>query len=306
MDEVDIKDLTIEQYLRLTQENQTPKKIEDMTIAEYVEYEKKMNENHISNTKSYLPTYFYMEEEVEYMTNDEVVMREQEESNHGYPQNFQHFEENDDVNKWFNAEITKHMSMQGVENTEDALISIIKSIKKEMKDDIMKKKIEASTANIVRLEKFTWSTLDKGGNLDPLEIGALRMWICFRDHERRTVKGSYMGFADFLHSTDHIVSSSKYSASVEEVATIVCFCIAMRITLPTRNCIASCGFPNPWLEDVKYIVDPFWDLYSVHLQGIIRFAPWNWSNTMLSSGSLKSLERTRQSVSVKRTLFFLS
>ncbi|GJY17719.1 hypothetical protein Tco_0389210 [Tanacetum coccineum] len=40
------------------------------------------------------------------------------------------------------------MSMQGVENTEDALISIIKSIKKDMKDDIMKKQIEASTANI--------------------------------------------------------------------------------------------------------------------------------------------------------------
>ncbi|GKC00477.1 hypothetical protein Tco_0986613 [Tanacetum coccineum] len=58
MDEVDIGDLTIEQYLRLTQENQTPKKIEDMTIAEYVKYEKMMNENHISNTKSYLPTYF--------------------------------------------------------------------------------------------------------------------------------------------------------------------------------------------------------------------------------------------------------
>ncbi|GJW70227.1 hypothetical protein Tco_0127144 [Tanacetum coccineum] len=112
MDEVDIEDLTIEQYLRLTQENQTPKKIEDMTIAEYVEYEKKMNENHISNTKTYLPTYFSksapthdpnrefahyfghnqpgvesdcdsedMEEEVKYMTEDEVVMSEQEESN---------------------------------------------------------------------------------------------------------------------------------------------------------------------------------------------------------------------------------
>ncbi|GKB63243.1 phospholipase-like protein [Tanacetum coccineum] len=40
------------------------------------------------------------------------------------------------------------MSMQGVENTEDALISIIKSIKKEMKDDIMKKQIEASIASI--------------------------------------------------------------------------------------------------------------------------------------------------------------
>ncbi|GJR54921.1 ribonuclease H-like domain-containing protein [Tanacetum coccineum] len=29
-----------------------------MTIAEYLEYEKKVNENHISNTKSYPPTYF--------------------------------------------------------------------------------------------------------------------------------------------------------------------------------------------------------------------------------------------------------
>ncbi|GKB63242.1 hypothetical protein Tco_0919428, partial [Tanacetum coccineum] len=43
MDEVDIEDLIIEQYLRLAQENQTPKKIEDMTIAEYVEYEKIIN-----------------------------------------------------------------------------------------------------------------------------------------------------------------------------------------------------------------------------------------------------------------------
>ncbi|GJR23244.1 hypothetical protein Tco_0971771 [Tanacetum coccineum] len=30
------------------------------------------------------------------------------------------------------------------------------------------------------------------------EQGTLRQWICFRDHERRAVKGSYMGFADFL------------------------------------------------------------------------------------------------------------
>ncbi|GJZ20747.1 hypothetical protein Tco_0557337 [Tanacetum coccineum] len=30
------------------------------------------------------------------------------------------------------------------------------------------------------------------------EHGALTMWICFRDHERRTMKGSYMGFADFI------------------------------------------------------------------------------------------------------------
>ncbi|GJS55219.1 hypothetical protein Tco_0628581 [Tanacetum coccineum] len=156
MDEVDIEDLTIEQYFSLTQENQTTKKIKDMTIAEYVEYKKKMNKNHISNTKTYLPTYFSksapthdpirefshyfvpnqpgaesnydsedIDEEVEYMTDDKVVMSEQEESNHGNTQNIQHFEEKDDVDKWLNAELTKHMSMQGVENTEDALISII-------------------------------------------------------------------------------------------------------------------------------------------------------------------------------------
>ncbi|GJY39435.1 hypothetical protein Tco_0425799 [Tanacetum coccineum] len=179
MDEVDIEDLTIKQYLRLTQENQTPKKIEDMTIAEYMEYEKKMSEKHISNTKTYLPTYFSkcapthdsiqefaqyfgpnqpgtesdcdskdMEEEVGYMTNDEVVMSEQEKNNHGNTQNIQHFEEKDDVDKWLNAEITKYLSIQGVKNTKDALISIIKSIKKEMKDDIMKNQIKSSTANI--------------------------------------------------------------------------------------------------------------------------------------------------------------
>ncbi|GJT15776.1 hypothetical protein Tco_0874482 [Tanacetum coccineum] len=356
MDGVDIEDLTIEQYLRLTQENQTPKKIEDMTITEYVENKKKVNENHISNTKSYLPTYFGkstpthdpiiefahyfdhnqpgaesncdsedMEEEVEYMTGDEVVMSEQEESNHGYTLNIKHLEGKDDVDKWLNAEITKHMNMHGVENMKDALISIIKSIRQEMKDDIMKRQFEALTTSVsdevssiasnevdnadnntlntapYRLHKelipgsfllpfninnhnlYDTTTLNAKDNImpqrvyesfgldklrdsyqsikkiymvsigqeeetfNPLEIGidlfsyeshaclqfeqrtrsygttkphdeiagpdslspdrrglvkkchgTLRQWICFRDHERRAVKGSYMGFADFL------------------------------------------------------------------------------------------------------------
>ncbi|GJW02711.1 hypothetical protein Tco_1561567 [Tanacetum coccineum] len=167
-----------------------------MTIAEYVEYEKKMNRNHISNTKSYLPTYFSkstpthdpiwkfshyfgpnqpdvksnydskdIEEEVEFMTGDEVVMSEQEESNPGNTQNIQHFEEKDDIDKWLNAEIAKHMSMQGVENTEDALISIIKSIKKEMKDDIMKKQFETLTASISNeTSSITSNEVDKDDN----------------------------------------------------------------------------------------------------------------------------------------------
>ncbi|GJZ08244.1 hypothetical protein Tco_0542527 [Tanacetum coccineum] len=63
MDGVDIEDLTIEQYPRLTQES-----VES-------DYDSKD-----------------MEEEVEYMTDDEVVISEQEESNHEYTQSTQHLE----------------------------------------------------------------------------------------------------------------------------------------------------------------------------------------------------------------------
>ncbi|GJV87523.1 hypothetical protein Tco_1531461 [Tanacetum coccineum] len=150
MDEVDIEDLAMEHYLRLIQESQKPKKIEDMTIAEYLEYEKKEfahyfdpnQPNAVSDCDSE-----DMEEEVEHMTDDEVVMSEQEESNNGCTQNIQHFKDKDDVDEWLNAEITKHMSMQGVENMKDALISIIKSIRQEMKDGIMKRQLEASTTS---------------------------------------------------------------------------------------------------------------------------------------------------------------
>ncbi|GJS08312.1 reverse transcriptase domain-containing protein [Tanacetum coccineum] len=45
MNGINIEDLTIEQYLRLKQENQTlgmVKKVDDMTIAEYIEYEERI------------------------------------------------------------------------------------------------------------------------------------------------------------------------------------------------------------------------------------------------------------------------
>ncbi|GJX19386.1 phospholipase-like protein [Tanacetum coccineum] len=152
MDGINIDNLTIEQYLRLTQESQTPKKIKDMTIAEYLEYEKKVNENHISNTKSYFPTYFGKSTP----THDPI-----REFSHYFGPNQpgaksdckfedmeeEHLEEKDDVDKWLNAEIKKHMSIQGVENMKDAIISTIKTIRQEMKDDIMKRQFEASTTS---------------------------------------------------------------------------------------------------------------------------------------------------------------
>ncbi|GKA26402.1 hypothetical protein Tco_0712511 [Tanacetum coccineum] len=277
----------------LTRESQTPKKIEDMNMAEYLEYEKKVN--HISNTKSYLPTYFGkstptpdpIQEFAHYFdpnqpgTKSDCDSEDMEE---------EHFEEKDDVDEWLNTEITKHMSMQGVENMKDALISIIKSIRQEMKDGIMKRQFETLTAsdevssiasnelekaydntppcrlpkelspgsfllpfNINNHNLYATTTLDAKDNIMPQRVyehlrrglvkrwhvckpihvtyddgsgedygmwptcdpdfkfcfgynevfgvneqGSLRMWICFRDHERQTVKGSYMGFADCL------------------------------------------------------------------------------------------------------------
>ncbi|GJX88623.1 hypothetical protein Tco_0340637 [Tanacetum coccineum] len=75
-----------------------------------------------------------MEEEVEYISDDEVVMGEQEESNHGYTQNIQHFEEKDDVDEW-------------------------------MKDGIMKRQSEASTGSISdEVSSITSNEVDKDDN----------------------------------------------------------------------------------------------------------------------------------------------
>ncbi|GJV88983.1 BYPASS-related protein [Tanacetum coccineum] len=57
---INIDDLTIEQYLRLTSENQTPsmvKKVDDMTINEYIEYEERMKRQYSRSSGSYFPTY---------------------------------------------------------------------------------------------------------------------------------------------------------------------------------------------------------------------------------------------------------
>ncbi|GJT43070.1 phospholipase-like protein [Tanacetum coccineum] len=188
-----------------------------MTIAEYVEYEKKMNGNHISNTKSYLPTYFSksapthdpirefahyfgpnqpstesdcdsedMEDEVEYMTDDEVVMSDQEESNHGYTQNIQHFKEKDDVDKWLNAEITKHMSIQGQIEASKASIgnetSPIASNEVDTNDDntstttpcLLPKELSPGSFllpfNINNHSLYAITTLDAKDNIIPLNV----------------------------------------------------------------------------------------------------------------------------------------
>nr|GEY11436.1 phospholipase-like protein [Tanacetum cinerariifolium] len=243
------------------------------------------------------------------MIDNEIIMSEQEESNHEYAQSTHHLEDEDDVDEWLNAKIKKHMSMQKLKSKKDALIGIIKSIRQEMRDGIKKRQLGASTINVsdtvssiasndkdnkdnntlnttpcllpkelspgsfllpfnIKNHNFyAATTLDAKDNIMPQRVyeylgldklrglvglspdrkglvkrwhvckpihvtynygsgkdcgmwptcdpdsklcfgydedfgvdkhGTLMQWICFRDHERRIVKGSYIGFADFL------------------------------------------------------------------------------------------------------------
>ncbi|GJY75211.1 hypothetical protein Tco_0480327 [Tanacetum coccineum] len=104
MDGVDIEDLTMKQYLRLTQESQAPKKIEDITIINTPNYDPTLEFAHYFGPNQPSAESDYdsedIEEEVEYMTNNEIVMSEQEESNHEYAQITQQLEDEDDVDEW--------------------------------------------------------------------------------------------------------------------------------------------------------------------------------------------------------------
>ncbi|GJU20558.1 phospholipase-like protein [Tanacetum coccineum] len=272
-----------------------------MTIAEYLEYERKVNENHISNTKSYLPTYFGksapshdpiqefahyfdpnqpsaesdcdsedMEEEVEYMTDDEVVMSEQEENNHGYTQNIQHFEEKDDVDEWLNAEITKHMSMQGVKNMKDALISIIKSIRHEMKDGIMKRQFEASTASdevsfiasneVDRADNNTLNTapcrltkeLSPGSFLLPININSHNLYatttLDAKDNIMPQRVYEYLGL-DKLRDTSTLENTTGTNEHLGTVNILVKF----------GELEFSCDFIIKMVEDVIILGRPFFE-----------------------------------------------
>ncbi|GJT49899.1 hypothetical protein Tco_0976056 [Tanacetum coccineum] len=106
MDGDDIEDLTIEQYLRLTQETyfgeSTPNYDPTLEFAHYFRPNQPSVESDYDSKD--------MEEEVEYMTDDKVVMSEQEESNHEYAQSTRHLEDEDDDDEWLNVEIKKHMN----------------------------------------------------------------------------------------------------------------------------------------------------------------------------------------------------
>ncbi|GKB07423.1 hypothetical protein Tco_0835707 [Tanacetum coccineum] len=201
MEGINIDDLTIEQYLRLTQENQTPsmvKKDEDMTIAEYIEYKKRMKRQYSRNSGSYFPTYsghctssnnttiefpcntyfnpiqpntefnydfedMELDEEAGYTTDEKSVVSEHEAIDLAHTVNTQSFEEElssgEDLDEWLKAKMEKHMSKQNEKNEEDALIAIIKSIREDYRDVYKNKQISASEGTDLKNLLIPWKTL---------------------------------------------------------------------------------------------------------------------------------------------------
>ncbi|GJZ56353.1 reverse transcriptase domain-containing protein [Tanacetum coccineum] len=202
MDGININDLTIEQYLRLTQENQPPsmvKKVDDMTIAEYLEYTKRIKRQYSRNFGSYFPTYFNhctsnnnttlefphntyfnpippnmkfnydskdidFDEEARYTTNEESVRSEHEVIDPVHVVNTQSFEEElsseEDLDEWLNAEMEKHMSKQEEKNEEDALIAIIKSIKEECRVVHKNKQIRVTEVDLKKSSEAVEDTVN--------------------------------------------------------------------------------------------------------------------------------------------------
>ncbi|GJV87950.1 hypothetical protein Tco_1531888 [Tanacetum coccineum] len=155
MDGINIDDLTIEQYLRLTQENQTPsmvKKVDDMTIVEYIENEERMKRQYSRKHGSYFPTYFG-----HFTSNNNTTIEFihsayfnpiQPNTDFSYDSNDMELNEEasfeEDLDEWLKVEMEKHMSKQNEKNEEDALIAIIKSIREECRAVHKNKQISAS------------------------------------------------------------------------------------------------------------------------------------------------------------------
>ncbi|GKE70319.1 reverse transcriptase domain-containing protein, partial [Tanacetum coccineum] len=202
IDGLNIDDLTIEQYLRLTQENQTPsmvKKVDEMTIVEYIEYEERIKRQYNRNYGSYFPTYFGhwpssnnttlefphntyfnpitpnikfnydskdmdLDEEAGYTTDKESVMSEHEAIDPVHAVNTHSFKKElsleEDLNEWLNAEMEKHMSKQEEKNEKDALISIIKSIREECRAVHKNKQIRVAEADLKKYSKAVEDTVN--------------------------------------------------------------------------------------------------------------------------------------------------
>ncbi|GJZ90213.1 phospholipase-like protein [Tanacetum coccineum] len=176
MNEVDIENLTIEQYLMLTQENQAhrmartksgrmiTKDIENMTIAEYMGYEAEIKRDPWGYaqpcTRSSGSTTL---ERSKPLTKDthEPLEKDPNDFNLSAPNSHHEDEEvsfDKDVDEWLNAEMSKRMTGQDNEEEEDALINILKTVVEECKSIYKKAQIKAPSSRTSKIQGISFVT----------------------------------------------------------------------------------------------------------------------------------------------------
>ncbi|GKA19913.1 phospholipase D beta 1-like protein [Tanacetum coccineum] len=186
MDGINIDDLTIEQYLMLTQEHRTPSMVKkDMEL----------------------------DEEVGYTTDEESVMSEHEAIDPVHAVNIQSFEEElsseEDLDEWLNVEIKKHMSMQEEKNEEDTLIAIIKSIKEKCRAFHKNKQLRVAEVDLKNPLR-PWKTLLMMTALQLANLGGAAMSVEM-DHMTQqetlgTVKNVMVKINKFEFPCDFVVT----------------------------------------------------------------------------------------------------
>ncbi|GKC27593.1 copia protein [Tanacetum coccineum] len=210
MNEVDIENLTIEQYLMLTQEKQThgmirtefgriiTKNIDDMTIAEYIEYEAEMirdlwrytrnsglttlgGTKNLENmhqldklkTNAYFPSIPTCFEPAQPRIDDiHDPSRNDPNDYHLFtPQSHYETKEvsfDEDVDEWLNEELSKRMNGQDKEEEKDALIDILKQWLKNAKDE------EGDTPKTLPYQQIS-NEINAGSFTLPCTIGNLKI-----------------------------------------------------------------------------------------------------------------------------------
>ncbi|GKE98169.1 reverse transcriptase domain-containing protein [Tanacetum coccineum] len=127
------------------------KKVDDMTIAEYIEYEERVKRQYNRKLGSYFLTY---SSHCTSSNNTTIEFPCIAYFNPIQPNNEFNYDSEDmkldeeagseeDLDEWFKAEMEKHMSKQNEKNKEDALIAIIKSIREECRVVHKNKQISA-------------------------------------------------------------------------------------------------------------------------------------------------------------------
>nr|GEX58475.1 hypothetical protein [Tanacetum cinerariifolium] len=171
MDGINIDDLTIEQYIRLTQEKQTlsmDKKVDDMTIAEYIEYKERMKRQYSRNSRSYFPTY---SSHCTSNNNTTIELPRNTYFNHIQPNTKFNYDSKDmelDEEAGYTSDgelvMSEHeaidLAQTNEKNKEDALIAIIKSIREESRAIHKNKQISVSEADLKKSSKAMEDTVN--------------------------------------------------------------------------------------------------------------------------------------------------